>query len=286
MSYLAYGTASALESVALKAAIVLPILLLQKPSKKSKTKDHIQCLERRLTSWSNGELEELLKEGRAVQHRLPRHQSARANLTLARTFSNFMFTGKCKAALELLSNAQKGGVLHLHDPKDPTLPTVRDVLVEKHPPPQPATNDCILQEETETPHPIIFESLDANVIRSAALKVTGAAGPSGLDAHEWRRLCTSHKGASRDLCSSLASVARRIFVDPVSVGPLLASRLIALDKHPGVRPIGMAFASGPAGPVLAGPLFIRRIQCLVMVANKPGNGRRRFVRVLVYNRDR
>ena len=45
-----------------------------------------------------------------------------------------------------------------------------------------------------------------------------------------------------------------------------------------------AVASGPADPVLAGPLFIRRIPCLVMVANKPGNGRRRFVHV--YNRDR
>ena len=47
---------------------------------------------------------------------------------------------------------------------------------------------------------------------------------------------------------------------------------------------GMAVASGPAGPVLAGPLYIRRIRCLVMVANKTGNGRRRFVHV--YNRDR
>ena len=44
--YLAYGTASALESVALKAATVYPILLLQKPSKRSKAKEHIQCLER------------------------------------------------------------------------------------------------------------------------------------------------------------------------------------------------------------------------------------------------
>ena len=34
--YLAYGSASALESVALKAAIVFPILLLQKPSRTSK----------------------------------------------------------------------------------------------------------------------------------------------------------------------------------------------------------------------------------------------------------
>ena len=36
--YLAYGSASALEAVVQKAAIVLPILLLQKPSKRSKTK--------------------------------------------------------------------------------------------------------------------------------------------------------------------------------------------------------------------------------------------------------
>ena len=184
-----------------------------------------------------------------MQQRLTRHQSAQANSTLARSFSNLMFTGKCKAALDLLSNAQKGGVLHLHDhtdPNDPLSPTVRDVLVKKHPAPQPARNECILQEEIETPHPIIFESLDASVIRSAALKVSGAAGPSGLDAHEWRRLCTSHRGASRNLCSSLASVARRLcssFVDPISAGPLLASRLIALDKHPGVRPIGIGDTS-------------------------------------------
>ena len=48
--YQAYGQASALESVALKAATVLPILLLQKPCKRSKAKEHIRCLERRLTS--------------------------------------------------------------------------------------------------------------------------------------------------------------------------------------------------------------------------------------------
>ena len=156
-----------------------------------------------------------------------------------------MFTGKCKAALNLLSNAQKGGLLHLNDhtdPNDPSSPTVRDVLISKHPPAQPVHQEYILQEEPEASHPIIFESLDASVIRSASLRVTGAAGPSGLDAHEWRRLCTNHKGASRDLCASVATVARRIcssHVDPTPLRPLLACRLIALDKHPGVRPIGI-----------------------------------------------
>jgi len=99
-----------------------------------------------------------------------------------------MFMGKCKAALDLISNAEKGGILHLNDPADPDNPTVREVLISKHPPAQPAHSNCILDEEPQNPHPIIFESLDASVVGSAALRVTGAASPSGLHAHEWRCL--------------------------------------------------------------------------------------------------
>ena len=56
------------QSVALKADIVLLILLLQKPTMRSKIKEHTKCLESRLRSWSDGNLEELVKEGRALQH--------------------------------------------------------------------------------------------------------------------------------------------------------------------------------------------------------------------------
>ena len=128
------------------------------------------------------------------------------------------------------------------DPNDPISPTVRELLANKHPSGQPAYNSCIVPDEPQDPHPVIFESLDGNAIRSAALKINGVAGPSGLDSHVWRRLCTSHKGASRDLCTSLASVAVRVctsYVHPSSISPLLACRLIALDKHPGVHPIGI-----------------------------------------------
>ena len=243
--YLAFGSSSSLEAIALKAAIVFPILLLQKPSKGSKTKVHITCLERRLASWTNGDLDELVREGRAIQQRLPKHGSARASGNLAHNFSNLMFMGKCKAALDLLSKDNNGGLLHLDDPADaksPNSPTVREELISKHPPGQPAYSSCILPSEPQDPHHVIFDSLDADTIRSAALKVNGAAGPSGLDAHGWRRLCTCFKGASRDLCASLASVARRIcssYVNPTLIAPMLACRLIALDKNPGVRPIGI-----------------------------------------------
>ncbi len=63
-----------------------------------------------------------------------------------------------------------------------------------------------------------------------------------MDAYAWRRLCTSFKSSSNSLCESLDLTARRVcseYVDPSSLAPLLASRLIALDKNPGVRPIGI-----------------------------------------------
>ena len=56
------------------------------------------------------------------------------------------------------------------------------------------------------------------------------------------KLCTAFKSASTSLCQSLAEIAKRLctsFVDPQGLAPLLASRLIALDKCPGVRPIGV-----------------------------------------------
>ena len=156
-----------------------------------------------------------------------------------------MFTGKCKAALYLLSNTGKGSILHLDDhtdPDTPDSPTVREVLISKHPRGQTVHANCILPSPPQEVHPIVFESIDATVIRSAATNITGSTGTSGLDVHGWRRLCTSFKGASSDLCHSLALVARRIctsYVDPKSLSPLLACRFIALNKNPGVRPIGI-----------------------------------------------
>ena len=55
-------------------------------------------------------------------------------------------------------------------------------------------------------------------------------------------MCSVFKQASNSLCQSLANVAKRLcssYIDPKVLSPLLACRLIALDKCPGVRPIGI-----------------------------------------------
>ena len=218
----AFASASSMESIALRAAIVLPILLLQKPHRKSKAKEHTACLERRLRIWKEGNLNDLALEGRTIQGRLPKFNSSTTKQNLPRSFANFMFAGKTKAALDLLSQAQKGCVLHLDNPSDPNnpdSPTVRDTLNSKHPQGQRTHAECIIPSALQDIHPVVFDSIDANAIRSAAMRTTGSAGPSGVDAHEWRRLCTAFKGASADLCNSLALVAKRLctsYVDPKS----------------------------------------------------------------------
>ena len=223
--YTAFADASALECVALRAAVVLPILVLQQPHRRSKPKELIACLERRLKTWKDGDLESLVEEGRAIQQRLPKTRPSQSESNLARSFANLMFNGKTHAALDLLSNNGKGGVLHidhvLESGADAGL-SIKDVLKAKHPVGQSASPADVPPGTPPQPHPIIFDRMDAALIRSITLRTTGAAGPSGVDAHAWRRLCTAFKASSSSLCHSLqmspsASVPLMLILRPYTL---------------------------------------------------------------------
>ena len=168
---------------------------------------------------------------------------------LADSFSKLMFQGKVKAALRLLSESGSvGKPLSLNAPvceSEPSV-TVRRKLIEKHPDPAPLYPSHSLLPSTpppnHEPHFIQFHHIDGILVRSMLLRMDGAAGPSGMDVSHWRKACTSFSKDSDDLCDSIAMVARKLcceYVDPQSVSALVSSRLIALDKKPGVRPIGI-----------------------------------------------
>ena len=123
-------------SVALRAIIVMPILLLQKPRKNSKLKEHSACLEKRLALWLDGNLKDLLVEGRVIQDRLVRNRAPvyNSDLKLTKTFTKLMFEGRTHAALNLLSDGGRGSPLSLDEPADQANKsgkTVREVLKEK-----------------------------------------------------------------------------------------------------------------------------------------------------------
>ena len=80
------------------------------------------------------------------------------------------------------------------------------------------------------------------MIKDIALHSAGSAGPSGVDALAWRRMCSSFREASSNLCDAIAAVARRFCtscISPSALSAFLVCHLVPLSKNPGVRPIGV-----------------------------------------------
>ena len=247
--YEAFTSESALESVPMTAAMIFPALMLQKPHADSKVQEHIASLQRRLSLWEKGKIAELLKEGRAIQRSLQSSiapKNAGENAMVARKFSNLMMKGKVRAALQLLNKGEGSAPMRLDDIVETCGKSVHDILKEKHPHPMPLHTDLILTEDITAAssdfHPVLFDSIIAEAIQRSGLLTEGPAGPSGMDALCWRRLCTAFGGKSNYLCFAIAAFARRIctsYVDPSTLKAYTSCRLIPLDKCPGVRPVGI-----------------------------------------------
>ena len=142
------------DTIAMKALMVLPTLLLQKTFLTSKYKDNVETLKRRLNQWKDGQIEKLLVEGKTIQERLfkdnVKNQSSDRKATL---FARFMENGKVNKALKFLESSKNGGILTLTE-------ETFEMLLEKHPKASQASNDILIGEEVENVHPVIYDSTD------------------------------------------------------------------------------------------------------------------------------
>ena len=134
-------------------------------------------------------------------------------------------------------------------------------LKRKHPQGKEAELDVLLTDTLEQVHPIKFDAIDADLVKRAAVRTRGGAGPSGLDADGWRRLLITKQfgTSSTDLCKAIAEVIKKLCtVDNLSPSsePFLAYRLIPLDKNPGLRPIG----TGEIFRRIAGKVIVSHIR--------------------------
>ena len=198
--YQAFANDSALGSIALLACSVMQPLLLQKPHRHSRAKDHSIHLLRRLELWSKGSFDALLKEGRCIQDHLKRLPPSKKPDDRSRLFDHLMSEGKVSMALRLLTKDSKGGVLSLgsmvpcglDSSGQPIFRTAKDVLLEKHPCSAPSKPSVLLDPSMQTScyDPILFECLTGDVIRWALRHTHWAAGPSGVDPYCWRRMCS------------------------------------------------------------------------------------------------
>ena len=205
-----YAEASSMEGVAIKAAMVFPALVLQKPFKTSRSKDHSKCLERRMKEWEAGHFLALFDEAKAIQARLSVNAVSQHSKPTSRRFAELMMSGKVKAATRLImeeNHSSRLPLIHVIEGK-----SVRDILQEKHPPPRQVDITTVTPPMMNPipSHPALFDEIDGLTILKPALSTEGSAGLSGMDASLWRRMCCSFQNASSALRDALANTARRI----------------------------------------------------------------------------
>ena len=126
----------------------MPNLLLQKSSQKSKAKDHLKALQRRLESWISGDLLKLLK-AETIRNSLRSRQNI---AEISKTFSQETKKGNANSAIKIVTDNMKNEIL----------PLTRQILNQlklNYPEGKEASQEMLLTDTPETTHPIKFERI-------------------------------------------------------------------------------------------------------------------------------
>ena len=241
----AWTSKSALRDIALKCIMIMPHLLLQKPCKESKAKDHSEALKRRMAFWQRGDLDSVFRECETIQKRMKKSAPSNSIEAISKKFATLMKKGNVSAAVKILTNSMEGGILPLTE-------ETMQLLQSKHPDAKECLPEAVIDMQVPDVHPVVFEEIDGESVRKAAMATKGGSGPSGMDADGWRHIIISRNFStcSSEFRSEFATFIRQLCTEKVeltskqgnctsSLEAFLACRLIPLDKCPGLRPIGV-----------------------------------------------
>ena len=227
--------------------IVFSSVILQCDRTVKKGCDIRRLLERRLGLWHEGKFDVLLQEAMRCDKALKNQRKLYADAHVDKVFSRLMLQGKIRAALRWITDRSNCGLLAPADEVELRAgdnsivkKTVSEVLASKHPEPRPPHSLSLLTAD-ELPH---FEDIEITgaLIHKVVFGIQGGAGPGGCDASHWHDVLLrygSHSSRLRDAVASLTRTMANNFIPWCSIRALLANRLIALNKNPGVRPIGI-----------------------------------------------
>ena len=186
--------------------------------------------------WEEGNIKELLKEGSTIQAQLKKSMKVIDDSTLAKRFATMVFNNNFKGAMSLVTEKGKGGILALNE-------KTKKEMSSKHPKAEPIHPEALITGEVPPSlHPVFYSELDGELVKKCALRTKGGAGVSQQEDVLWHKMVTGYKDSSSSLCHAVAVLGRRLAtecVDPKGLEALLANRGIAIDKCPGLRPVGV-----------------------------------------------
>ena len=219
---------------------VFIMVILQRVSHIRSSRDIKQLLVQRLDAWDNNQHAMLVSETeRAMKALLSRRRGRHTTQALrVKEFARLVREGELTRALHYITTTEPSGILFPSDTSDGH--SVQDVLESKHPDPTPTAYGT-LHKYDETP-PLVPVQITDDIVLKVARRLKGSCGLDGTNAHSLRSWLTRFKQSSKHLRDSLASLAQWMSNELVpwpAIRALLSCRLIALDKNPGVRPIGI-----------------------------------------------
>lgn len=198
-----------------------------------------RLITKRMDMWCNNLFDELLQEAVRCNRQMKKPLVQCNEDHKIRIFTRLVLNGKLRDATRWLTDRSGGGVLLpntiLADGR-----TVFQTLQNKYPPQKSPDEQNFLPCENL---PIMIDiDVSAQHVEKIARYLHGSAGPSGTDADQWKSMLLrfgSHSARLREAIASLTRWLANGIIDWNSIKALLTKRGVALDKCPGVRPIGV-----------------------------------------------
>ena len=230
------------ERVALSLVHIFIPIMTQKPSAKSKPRDHARYLASRLARWEKGDITSLMNECNEIQKRM-KSTIRRKEETKHNYFIKLMMYGKIGDAAKKINSEDSIKGVH------PLTDEIKEILQEKHPKSREVDPDIIITQENVPHETVMYEEITADLVYKTTRQMRGSGGPTLVDSDMWKNfLCYKVYGkASTDLCLAVSDLAKILCVEdvhPDCLSEYIGCRLVPLDKgdkegKPGVRPIGV-----------------------------------------------
>jgi hypothetical protein len=221
--------------------IVLQVVILQQSQDVKRSRDVRQRIAKRLGAWEKGQFTMLVEDTlRSMEAYLSHKQGTTTPEQRTKNFHQNVLRGNLRGAVRYLTEREKGGILYPDDIDKKSGETVQSVLESKHPDARTPGVDALAN------YPFLPDFVDLNItedtIKVTARRLSGGAGLGGTDSHALQQWLLRFEKSScllRQATADLDDWHANSFPPWVPYRALMAGRLVALDKCPGVRPIGV-----------------------------------------------
>ncbi len=227
--------------------VIFPCVILSWQHGVNKASEIKRLLKQRMDLWENGKYESLIhRMVEEYQCRVSGGRKEKDEESIARQYNTQVLSGRTRQAVRQATGKAGGGVLQPTETCTKTGKSVMEVLREKHPKmldPQLTADgdDAVFQPYPNQPEPVPLQ-ITAELVEDVVKQMEGAAVPSGVDAVTLRNWCMRCGRESELLREELARFAEWLSNDSppwAAYRAFMSCRLIALDKDPGVRPVGI-----------------------------------------------